>query len=79
METKGRGWWRRLHCSAPGPQRNRRLRGQEDRGSWDVLGWLRPENQSTLEKGVVGLAGWRLGLVPDQGSEWNLSFWEAGG
>ena len=44
-----------------------------------MLGWLKPENESVLVKGVVGLAGWRLRLVPDCGSEWNLSFWEVGG
>lgn len=76
---KGQGVVEKMHCSAPGPQRNRCLRGREDGGSWDVLGWLKPENQSVLEKGVVGLAGWRLRLVPDCGSEWNLSFWEVRG
>lgn len=44
-----------------------------------MLGRLRPENQSVLEKGVGGLPGWRPWLVPDSGSEWNLPFRVMGG
>ena len=46
----------------PKEQTPKRPRGRSQLG---CLGWLRPENQSILEKGAVGLAGWRLGLVPD--------------